>query len=160
MLLIAAFVCVVAASFGILSQYLVLTSDVSGERVFIHSVDEGESFYIGFIHSVNISPVLEVFTVSSGRIYLTALEFETFGAGMPAELEPGQQLVHLPDGTMRIEYIRRLVSNFHILTSDVTEHTLHIAGQVFSINDMTNPGEPVRIEFQRLNIWQRIFKIS
>jgi len=91
---------------------------------------DNEGFAISYLHSVNQSYVKEFFEVRQGKIVLSALEFETFGAGMPTELAPGQQLIHLPGGTMRIENFDRIIYDLHFF---IRGHKLHINGETFAL---------------------------
>jgi len=75
--------------------------------------------------------VSEIFEIRQGKIALTALEFESFGAGMPTELEPGQSLTRLPDGIMRIDGFNRSANFFDFMIGQ--NHTLNINGQSFEL---------------------------
>lgn len=118
-----------------------------GEVLFSHPVRVGESFSISFIHSVNLSPVEEIFEVRrAGELALTALEFETFGAGMPTELEPGQTMKRLPDGKMRVDGFNRILSEMHIL---VTSHTLHLGSHSVPLYSLTSEGQRISLRVLR-----------
>ena len=92
-------------------------------------INEGDIFSISFKHSVNQSTVTEIFQARQGRILLTALEFEAFGAGMHTDLQDGERLVYLPCGTMRIEGMERIFDSIVFSIGYETEHTLHIGGR-------------------------------
>ena len=83
-------------------------------------------FSVSYMHSVNQSKVTEIFEARQGQIVLTALEFETFGAGMPVELELGQVLTRLPGGVMRIDGFDRVIDDMRFLIGRDTKHMLHI----------------------------------
>jgi len=70
--------------------------------------------------------VNEIFEIRQGKIVLTALEFESFGAGMPTELEPGQSLTRLPGGVMRIDGFNRSAEFLDFMIGQ--NHILHING--------------------------------
>ena len=78
------------------------------------------------MHSVNQSRVTEIFEVRNGQIFLDAVEFEAFGAGMSTELEPGQTMTHLEGGVMRIDGFNRKVYDMQILVGENTDHILHV----------------------------------
>ena len=78
------------------------------------------------MHSVNQSRVTEVFKVRNGQIVLDAVEFETFGAGMPTELEPGQTMTRLDGGVIRIDGFNREIYDLQILVGVDTGHLLHV----------------------------------
>jgi len=101
-------------------------------------------FAISYVHSVNKSIVLELFDIRQNQIILTALEFETFGAGMPTELEPGQTLTHLPGGGMRIDGFDRYINNLQILVGYNTSHTLHLGKKSIPLDTLVDPGQPVQ----------------
>lgn len=142
-------------SVSIRPSFLVLTNDHSGETLLRTRLNEGETFTVSFIHSVNISPVSDIFQIQDGQIVLTASEFETFGAGMTTALEPGQTLIRLPEGGMRIDGFDRVMSGLRYMIGHTTEHTLHIGSRQIPLTTLDAPGQPVLFEFIRLNIWQK-----
>ena len=111
-------------------------------------VNEGETFSISYQHSVNQSLVTELFEINEGRIILSALEFGTFGAGMPTEIESGQTLVHLPGGGIRIEGFDRPMDRFVYLVGYTTQHTLHIGNKSIPLNTLAEAGQPIRFTLQ------------
>ncbi|MCL1844395.1 MAG: DUF1850 domain-containing protein [Defluviitaleaceae bacterium] len=123
--------------------------------MFSHPVSEGEGFTVWFIHSVNQSPVSEIFTARQARvseatrapeadndfrIVLTALEFEDFGAGMPTEIQPGQTLTHLPCGTMRIENIETELPELRYMIGRATDFVLYVGRERVPLNELAEPG--------------------
>jgi len=98
-----------------------------------HPLIEGAEFSISYWHSVNQSMVSEIFEIRQGKITLIALEFESFGAGMPTELEPGQSLTRLPRGKMRIDGFNRSANTFDFLIGQDTNHVLYITYQSFEL---------------------------
>lgn len=134
--------------------HLVLTNARSGAVVFSTRVSEGEEFRISYIHSVNISPVTEIFLVRDGMVILEAIEFYTFGAGMPTAPEYGQTMLHLADGRMRIEGYDRIMRNLTFLVSGLTEHTLLVGGQEIPLLTLDSAGSPISFEIIRQNMWR------
>jgi len=132
------------------SLYLELANDSTGEVFLRHPVYQGQEFSVSFIHSVNQSPVNEIYVIKGNRIVLTALEFETFGAGMPTQLEPGHVLVRLPDGGMRIDGFDRAIAELRYMVPRGTDITLTIGAEQISLSSMDAPGQTVRFSvFQR-----------
>ena len=70
-------------------QFLVLKNEETNETFCLCPADDGSSFSVSFIHSVNQTPVTETYVVEDGEIYVTELQYYGFGAGMPTELEEG-----------------------------------------------------------------------
>ena len=133
-------------------QHLVL--DSSGTQLLRHRVNEGDTFALQYTHSVNLSPVREIFEVRGGEIYFIALEFETFGAGMPTELEPGQTLTRLPQGGMRIEGAPRHIGDLRYIIGHYSQLTLCLGALQIPLKGQA--GQSVRFSVRRLNFIQLI----
>jgi len=134
-----------------------LVSTADGALVLRHTLDPYETFAVSYTHSVNLAPVREIFVVRGAVIYLSALEFDTFGAGMPTELEPGQLLVHLPDGGMRIEGFERPVGDLRYMVGYTSQLTLHLGSAVpIPLESLAQPGQTVHISVRRLNVLQML----
>ena len=148
---------VILVSFFYTIPNLVLTNDHSGQVLLVQRINEGDEFAISFIHSVNISPVKEIYQVRQGQIVLTALEFYAFGAGMPTDLEAGQTLVHLPTGGLRIEGFERIILDLRYMIDYVANLTLHLGAENIPLAGLDTPGQPIRFSVEQLTIWQRIY---
>jgi len=152
---LAALATALLSSFFLGVPYLVLTNDQRGALLFRAQVQEGETFSVSYIHSVNLSPVTEIYQIQGGEIVLIALEFEAFGAGMPTDLEPGQVLIHLPQGGMRIEGFDRVIDDLRYLIGHGADLVLHLGPDQIPLNTLDGAGQSVQFAFRRLNIWQR-----
>lgn len=139
------------------APYLVLSDAETAQVRYIAPLAEGELFSVSHIHSLNQSPVTEIYVLDAGQIMLTALEFETFGAGMPATLEPGQTLTRLETGGIRIDGFERRIPDLRYLIGYAAEHTLYIAGQHVPLYTVADAGQSVAFSPRQLNIWQRLF---
>ena len=139
------------------SPHLVLTNAETGQHLYLAPLQEGDSFSISHIHSLNQSPVIEFFELRQGQIMLTAIEFETFGAGMPTELEPGQTLTHLEAGGMRIDGYERPLPNLHYLIGHTADFILHIGDNSIPLNTLDRPGQSIQFSPRQLNIWQLLY---
>ena len=56
------------------------------------SAPEGTEFAVTFVHSVNQSPVTDVFVVKNGKIYADRTIYAAFGAGVESTLSPGSPM--------------------------------------------------------------------
>ena len=127
-------------------NYLRLENAECGRLLLRLPVQSEDSFTISYIHSVNQSPVREIFELSGGRIVLSALEFYTFGAGIPAQPEPGQTLVHLPGGGMRLEgFARETNQPLRYLIGYTSGLTLHMGDYEIPFASLAEPGEVILI---------------
>ena len=154
--ILIALAAVVSLSIFVRTTYLVLTNDSSGAVLYRVRLNEGDEFSISFIHSVNISPVTEIYEIRQGEIVLTVLEFYTFGAGMPTQIEPYQTLVRLPDGGMRVEGFDRVIGNLRYIIGHTAGQTLNAANREILLTDLDEAGQTVLFAVRRLNIWQRV----
>jgi hypothetical protein len=125
-------------------HYLVLSNNNCGTLLLKQRVNDGDIFSVGYIHSVNISPVLEIYQIRQDQIFLTAVEFEAFGAGMNADIEPGQVFESLPGGGMRISGFDRVMGEFSYIIGYNTEHTLYLNERQIPLNSLDSAGQPVR----------------
>ena len=64
--------------------------DESGRPVYVRAVKAGERYTIRFIHSVERRPVDEIYEIAPDCSILRETVYDMFGAGLPAEPEPGK----------------------------------------------------------------------
>ena len=88
--LIAAVIILIFGSFS--GKYLILEDDETGEIYKKIPVEDLDEFEITFTHSVNKSPVTDIYQIRDGEIYLTGNIYYNFGAGVPTEIYEGQSL--------------------------------------------------------------------
>ena len=89
------------------SGYLVLKNEKTGEEISRYALRNGDSFSIGFIHSVNNSPVTDYYELRKDGIHVVKTVYYGFGAGVQTELEEGQKLEYGEDGSMIITGFNR-----------------------------------------------------
>ncbi|MCL2224431.1 MAG: TAXI family TRAP transporter solute-binding subunit [Defluviitaleaceae bacterium] len=122
----------------LVNTYLQILDAVTGLSLWQHPLSENNVFHITYTHSVNQSPVREVYKIANEQIVLYAMYFYSFGAGMPAGPEDGQVLTHLPDGGMRLSSINRVMYTFVNVSDYATGHTLHIGGALIPMYSLTD----------------------
>ncbi|MCL1884087.1 MAG: DUF1850 domain-containing protein [Defluviitaleaceae bacterium] len=133
------------------TPHIVISSD--GGILFSHPASEGMIFSINFIHSVNQSSVEEFFIIRENSIFLSALEFEDFGAGMPTQLEDGQVLLSLPCGRMRIEGFERPVTGLNYIVGHVADLILYIEEKHVPLSDLAPRGTVVEFGIRRKGVF-------
>jgi len=136
--------CAVAVLFAFMytGKYLLLSSELTGKVLFSAEIREGETFSVSYIHSVNKSPVTEYYMIQNTEIYLTALRFSSFGAGMPDA--PGDGLITVSDdGDMLIEALSRHVPELCYFIGRGAEHTLHLRARAVPLGTLDEPGQSV-----------------
>lgn len=119
-------IAVVTAAFMYQHQHtsLVLSSVKTGEVFARYPVRTFDTFSVGFIHSVNKSPVTDFYEVRSDGIYVVKTVYYGFGAGVQTELEEGQKLEYGEDGSMIVSGFNRKMEDLVYFVGTVSDHTL------------------------------------
>ncbi|MCL2699239.1 MAG: DUF1850 domain-containing protein [Defluviitaleaceae bacterium] len=128
---------------------LTLRNDQTGALLLSRHINDGDVFSVGYIHSVNKSPVTEIYQIRQGKLTLIAVEFETFGAGMPTEPEHGQTLIYLPGGGMRIEGFDRAMDDLRYIIGYTTNHTLALGAEQIALDALDSAGQTIRFSVIR-----------
>lgn len=123
---------------------LVIENMSTDEQLFIQEVEYGERFEVNYIHSVERSPVSEVFEVRSDGIYTMESHTESFGAGMPYEGDD----VEIKNGTFIIKNINRKVhgGTLRIRPSSVFPHHIVIGDNDIVISDAPYKGNNLEVK--------------
>lgn len=111
-----------------------------------YKVAEGDEFSIGFIHSVNKSPLTDVYEIKDHKIYVIRTIYYGFGAGVQTEIEDGQTLTFGEDGEMIVSGFNQEMSHLSYIVGTVSDHILTIHGQEISLRDLC--GRNSTVEFQ------------
>lgn len=99
-------------------------------------VGEGSEFSVEFIHSVNQSPVKDVFRIADGEIVADRTIYSAFGAGVQTEIEEGQTLEFDEDGNMVVSGFGIVFPRVDYLVGTVSDHILEIQGESISLRDL------------------------
>jgi len=86
--------------------------------------------------------VTEYYQIINGQIFLMALRYQSFGAGMPSEQTDGQVL-NYADGSMLITGYDRHIPRLCYFISRTEGHTFDSGGASLPLNKLDKPGEPV-----------------
>ena len=98
-------------------------------------VSEGDEFSVEFIHSVNQSPVKDVFVIRDGKIFVDRTVYSAFGAGVQTEVEEGQTLSYDSDGNMVVSGFNIEFPRVKYIVGTVSDHILEIGSEVISLRD-------------------------
>ncbi|MDO5703008.1 MAG: DUF1850 domain-containing protein [Lachnospiraceae bacterium] len=140
-----------AVFFYLHSGYRVLTNAKSGAEYARYFVRDGDSFSVGFVHSVNKSPLTDYYELRSGKIYVEKTVYYGFGAGVQTEIEEGQKLEYGEDGSMIVSGFDREIPDLIYIVGTVSDHTLTVnEGPGISLRDMCGRNAMVRFEYRRM----------
>ena len=149
---LAILIAVMAAAFLYTNRpgRLVLVNEDTGERIASYPIREGGSFGVGFIHSVNKSPVTDFYEIRKDGIYVVKTVYYGFGAGVQTELEEGQKLEYGEDGSMIITGFDRRMDDLVYFVGTVSDHTLTVNdGEPVSLRDLCGRNTKVRFRYER-----------
>lgn len=88
-------------------------------------MEPGEQFAVGFIHSVNLRPLIDVYEVSEdGRMYAEETIYYQFGAGVQTEVGEGETMTLGEDGAIIVSNIHQGFETFTCSVGMVSDRTL------------------------------------
>ena len=143
------FIAVLAAAFWCTVQAgtLVLCDPGDKTRYAGYEMEVGDSFSIGFVHSVNNSPVTDYFEIREDGIYGVKSVYYGFGAGVQTELSEGQTLTYGEDGSMIISGYEMKMNQLIYRVGTVSDHILRLEdGKEISLRDLC--GRNARVLFR------------
>ena len=142
--LIAAVILLISLTFS--GTYLVLEDDETGEIYNKIPVKDLDEFEITFTHSVNKSPVTDIYQIRSGDIYLTGNIDYNFGAGVPTEIYDGQSLTYGENGEMIISDMDTLMPHLVYVIGTVTDYYLSVNdGEKICLQELYGTNKHIRI---------------
>ncbi|MFN2364559.1 MAG: DUF1850 domain-containing protein [Halarsenatibacteraceae bacterium] len=108
-----------------------------------------------YIHSVAKTPVFEYFSINEDSFLLKKTVFESFGAGLP--LDGGE--FKRENGKFVREGQNTRLDNLVIRVSRTKGQEIVIAGEIFDLQDLLEPGERLIIDvFSPINYFRYRFK--
>lgn len=125
--LIAAVIILIFVSLS--GEYLILKDDETGRIYCKIPVENLDEFEITFTHSVNKSPVTDIYQIRDGEIFLTGNIYYGFGAGVPTEIYEGQKLSYGENGEMIISNMDTPMPNLVYIIGTVTDYYLSVNGK-------------------------------
>lgn len=137
-------------------ECLVLRNTADGKTIAAFSLGEGDIFSIGFIHSVNKSPVTDFYQIEDNAIYVEKTVYYGFGAGVQTEIEPGQELTFGDDGSMIVSGFHQPMPDLTYFVGTVSDHILTLPGDnEVSLRDLCGKNTRVRFTYEKLWPWEK-----
>lgn len=130
-----------------------IVEEKTGRILFYTYVFPGDIFSVKYVHSVNKSPIEDVFEIERNYgIKLTKTIFYSFGAGVPCEPEPGQVFIQKED-RLEIINMNRHIDNYLLKVGTVADHTLCINGREYRLDQLAAPRQTIRFKVQRIPVY-------
>lgn len=147
----AAIITVLAAAAVLFSNgfgyCLMLSNSENGKIYACFPLNEGGGFSVGFVHSVNKSPVIDYYEIRDKKIFVVKTKYYDFGAGVQTGLEDGQTLSYGDDGSMIISGFNKEMDDLVYCVGKVSDHTLTINGKEISLRGLCGRGALVRFSY-------------
>ena len=151
------------AAFAIVTLILTLfrneyyiVAEQNDTLLFAWAADKGERFEVEFVHSLNLSPIVDVFEVTGEGFILRESIFSSLGAGSPTPADhPGSELIH-SNGVFRLIGIDKPMNSLTILTQDTPNHRISFGEREAFLLELVGSGKSVTIEIKRLPLAARL----
>jgi hypothetical protein len=115
---------------------------VEGEKGALSiAVPANDIIQLTFMHSVELSPVVESYRVEPGGLVMVETRSRTFGWGLPSS-EPGYHQIMVDNQTWFAFSLERKVGELRVITDAVNDYTLNTGGVTVKLADF---GRSVRI---------------
>lgn len=113
-------------------------------------VSIGERVTLYYIHSVAQRPVKEIFLVEDGRLLLIETTFDSFGAGLPTEPDPGARMyLDEREHTLHITGMARPFPVIRQRVGSIAAHRLMVRDQTVALASLAEAGTLVNIQVER-----------
>lgn len=129
--------------------YLIVSNGDTGQEYARYPIASDGEFSVGFIHSVNKSPVTDVYQIKDGQIYVEKTIYFGFGAGVQTEVEPGQTLTYGDDGSMIVSGFDSKIDPLLYFVGTVSDHTLTVGEETISLRDLCGRNSLVRFSYAK-----------
>ena len=142
-------VSIIAAALFISPHRFLTVRDRDSREVYArYPLSEGGRFSVTFKHSVNLSPVTDVYVIEGGDIYVEETVYYHFGAGVQTQLNEGETLTYGEDGSMIVGNIHQLRNNVGYIVGTVYDHVLQVNGQEISLRELCGKNTAIRINYE------------
>lgn len=131
-------------------RVLVVEDAETGERLVVTPVENETTVTLAYNHSVEGSPVRDVYAVRGDQLVMTRMEFASYGWGFPAQAnvtrENGSFVSH-PDGVELTE--------LYVAPGYVAGHELYVGDERYDLVARSG-GETVRIHIEHRSMLDRL----
>ena len=125
-----------AATSGAAEKRVLVVEDDAGETLLSVPVEENATVTVAYTHSVEKTPVRDVYAVRDGGLVMTRTEFRSFGAGLPStvDVERGD------DGSFVYHPPNRRTEELVVATSPIADHDLVVDGRRYDLVALAEGG--------------------
>ena len=127
---------------------LVLYDSETGKVYKEFPIEDGSEFSVEFIHSVNKKPLIDVYVIKDGQIFIERTVYAAFGAGVQSELEEGQTLEYDEKGNIVVSGFDTPFPKVTYVVGTVSDHLLGIEGESISLTELCGKNAHVTFELR------------
>lgn len=113
---------------------LVVTAD-DGDELLVTPIDDDTEITVEYTHSVEKTPVRDVYVADDGELVMTRMEFSSYGAGLPSTVN-----VTEVDGYYVYEPPERGYDPLRVTTGHVADHDLVVGDERYDIAEIADGG--------------------
>ncbi len=137
------------------TSVIVLTVSKEGSLSYIFRVQDGTTFSIRWIHSVEMEEWEEFFVVENRKIFLESTRFKTFGAGVPNDVGEDS---FIKDGWLYMTGIHREIGGeLQIRAGSNTAHRFFIIDREYMLS-VANRDPVYTFELRDMSLIRLIFE--
>ena len=152
--MVAAIILIIAATLFmglfIPQHYLTVKDRDTGELYARYPMGEGDRFSIEFKHSVNLSPVIDIYEIQDGNIYVEETVYYHFGAGVQTQLNEGETLTYGEDGAMIVGNIHQNRNDVQYIVGTLYDHILTVDEQQINLRQLCGKNTKIRFNYEFL----------
>ena len=138
------------------NEMLTVTQEDTSKTLLALPIATGDWFEIKFIHSVNLSPVVDRYQWTGESIMLKSTVFLSYGAGIPIlEDGIGTDFKHTQDG-FEITGIDASREKISIMLQSVPDHTLIYSGSEIKLLEFADSGTIVTIQVRKISFFKAV----
>jgi hypothetical protein len=119
----------------------------SGERLLTAPVSEGTPVVLTYMHSVEKTPVHDVYVVRNGSLVMTRMEFQSYGWGLPSRANITREngsFTFDPNGSYEEIYVK---------PGRVANHRLRVGNRTYDLVPLSN-AQGVRLHITDRSVLQ------
>ncbi len=136
---------------------VLIVKNEDGEIVYQQLISNGDQFTIRCIHSVEKTPVDEIYEIIDGQITLIETVYSDFGAGLPYCSFENQKFIREP-GKFRITGYTLKIPRLDIRVGRYADHTFLSEKNIFKLESWEKPGKPVSFYIEKTYLFNELIK--
>lgn len=121
---------------GVTIQQVLVVEGEDGTELLVVPVEDNATVVLEYTHSVEKTPVRDIYTVDEGGLRMTRMEFSSFGAGLPSNAD----VERTTNGSFVYEPSRARTDELLVATGHVAGHQLVVEDERYDLVAMADAG--------------------